>query len=115
MCGRYWVMDRNLIWDRTEKAFANLTDPDISEKYFSSGLYKTNYDQNITDEFIEPVRMSDNYLKDGDSLICFFRPDRARQIIKSITEKEFSDFERKVVPNLNVLLLLNMIKIFPSK
>ena len=32
--------------------------------------------------------MSENYLKDGDSLICFnFRPDRARQIIKSLSEK----------------------------
>ena len=40
--------------------------------------------------------MSENYLKDGDSLICFnFRPDRARQIIKSISEKKFLDFKEK--------------------
>ena len=105
ICGRYWVMDRNLLWDRTEKAYANLTDPDIKVTNISANDYiKKSYDKNITDEFIEPIRMSENYLKDGDSLICFnFRPDRARQIIKSLTEKKFSDFERKIIPDLDIV------------
>ena len=70
-------MDRNLLWDRTEKAYANLTDPDIKISNFSPEDYINNcYFNNITDEFIEPVRLTENYLKDGDSLICFnFRPD----------------------------------------
>ncbi|KGF97154.1 2,3-bisphosphoglycerate-independent phosphoglycerate mutase [Prochlorococcus marinus str. MIT 9302] len=105
ICGRYWIMDRNLLWERTEKAFANLTDPDIKVTNISPLDYvKQSYENNITDEFIEPIRMSENYLKDGDSLICFnFRPDRARQIIKSLSEKEFSEFKRKVVPNLDLV------------
>jgi len=105
ICGRYWMMDRNLLWERTEKAYANLTDPDIKVKNISAQDYiKKSYDKNITDEFIEPIRMSDNYLKDGDSLICFnFRPDRARQIIKSLAEKKFSDFERKIIPNIDIV------------
>ena len=105
ICGRYWIMDRNLLWDRTEKAYANLIDPDIKVSDISPQDYiKKSYDNEITDEFIEPIRMSDNYLKDGDSLICFnFRPDRARQIIKSLSEKEFSDFERKIIPNLDII------------
>ena len=37
-------------------------------------------------------------------MICFnFRPDRARQIIKSLTDKEFSDFERKIFPDLELV------------
>ena len=105
MCGRYWIMDRNLLWDRTEKAHSNLTDPDIEITNISPQDYiKKSYDKNITDEFIEPIRMSENYLKDGDCLICFnFRPDRARQIIQSLSEKKFSDFERKIFPNLNIV------------
>ena len=105
ICGRYWMMDRNLLWDRTEKAYANLTDPNIKTTNISPQDYiKQSYDKNITDEFIEPIRISEKYLKDGDSLICFnFRPDRARQIIKSLSEKEFSDFERKVFPNLDLI------------
>ena len=105
ICGRYWMMDRNLLWDRTEKAHSNLTDPDIKITNISPQDYiKQSYDQNITDEFIEPIRISENYLKDGDSLICFnFRPDRARQIIKSLSEQKFSDFKRKFSPSLDLV------------
>ncbi|KGF85497.1 2,3-bisphosphoglycerate-independent phosphoglycerate mutase [Prochlorococcus marinus] len=105
ICGRYWIMDRNLLWDRTEKAYANLTDPEIKLTNISPQDYiKKSYKKNITDEFIEPIRISENYLKDGDSLICFnFRPDRARQIIKSLAKKEFLDFERKFFPKLDLV------------
>ena len=98
-------MDRNLLWDRTEKAYVNLTDPEIKLTDISPQDYiKKSYKNNITDEFIEPVRISEKYLKDGDSLICFnFRPDRARQIIKSLAEKEFSDFDRKIFLNLDLI------------
>ena len=117
ICGRYWIMDRNQLWDRTEKAYANLTDPDIEVANISPQDYiKNSYDKNITDEFFEPIRMTNNYLKDGDSLICFnFRPDRARQIIKSIAEKEFSDFKRKVFPNLDLVTFTQYDQNFPVK
>ena len=107
ICGRYWIMDRNLLWDRTEKAYDNFTDPNIKVTNISPQDYiKKCYDKNITDEFIEPIRMSENYLKEGDSLICFnFRPDRAIQIVKSLSIKEFSDFERKNYPNLDLSLI----------
>ena len=105
ICGRYWVMDRNLLWDRTEKSFSNLTDPNIKKTNISPQDYlSTSYKKNITDEFLEPVRISENFLKEGDSLICFnFRPDRARQIIKSLSEKTFTHFKRKSFPNLNIV------------
>ena len=105
ICGRYWIMDRNLLWERTEKAYTNLTDPNIKLTDISPEEYiNKSYSANITDEFLEPIRISKNFLKEEDSLICFnFRPDRARQIIKALSEKEFSDFERKNVPNLNIL------------
>jgi len=105
ICGRYWIMDRNLLWDRTEKAFSMLTDPNIKPVKITPQEYLSrSYSKNITDEFLDPVRMSENFLKEGDSLISFnFRPDRARQIIKSLSEKDFSDFERKDFPKLNIV------------
>ena len=117
ICGRYWIMDRNLLWDRTEKAYVNLTDKDIQITNISPQDYiQKSYDQNITDEFIEPIRLSDNYLKDGDSMICFnFRPDRARQIIKSLSDKEFSEFERKVFPDLELVTFTQYDPNFPVK
>ena len=115
--GRYWAMDRNLLWDRTEKAYTNLTNPDVKITDISPQDYiKKSYEQNITDEFIEPIRISENYLKDGDSLICFnFRPDRARQIIKSLSDKKFSDFERKIFPNLDLITFTQYDANFPVK
>ena len=72
ICGRYWMMDRNLLWERTEKAYDNLTNPNIKKTNISPQDYiKESYEKNITDEFIEPIRLSDDYLKDGDSMICF--------------------------------------------
>ena len=117
ICGRYWIMDRNLLWDRTEKAYSNLTDPDIQITNISPKDYiEKSYAKNITDEFIEPIRMSENYLKDGDSLICFnFRPDRARQIVKSLSVSEFSDFERKNYPNLDFVTFTQYDPNFPVK
>ncbi len=117
ICGRYWIMDRNLLWDRTEKAYSNLTDPDIQITNFSPKDYiEESYAKNITDEFIEPIRMSENYLKDGDSLICFnFRPDRARQIVKALSLNQFSDFERKNYPNLDFVTFTQYDPNFPVK
>jgi len=117
ICGRYWIMDRNHLWERTEKAYANLTDPNIKVTDISPADYiKNSYDKNITDEFIEPIRISENHLKDGDSLICFnFRPDRARQIIKSLSEKDFSEFERKIFPNLDLVTFTQYDSSFPVK
>ncbi len=117
ICGRYWIMDRNLLWDRTEKAYSNLTDPDIQITNFSPKDYiEKSYAKNITDEFIEPIRMSENYLKDGDSLICFnFRPDRARQIVKALSLNKFSDFERKNYPNLKFVTFTQYDPNFPVK
>ena len=105
ICGRYWIMDRNLLWDRTEKAFLNLTDPKLKVSNMSPQDYlNESYGKNITDEFLEPIRMSDNFLKDGDGLICFnFRPDRARQIIKTLSEKSFSEFDRQFFPSIDIV------------
>ena len=105
ICGRYWMMDRNLLWERTEKAFLNLTDPNFHVTNISpEDFLNKSYKKNITDEFLEPIRISEKFLKDEDSLICFnFRPDRARQIIKALSEKEFEHFKRKSIPNLNIV------------
>ena len=117
ICGRYWIMDRNLLWDRTEKAFSNLADPNRKISSISPQDYlRDSYKKNITDEFLEPIRISKNFLKDGDSLICFnFRPDRARQIIKSLSEKEFSEFERKIIPNLDIVTFTQYDATLPVK
>ncbi len=105
ICGRYWAMDRDHRWDRISKAYDLLTNPNLEiSKESTTTILKESYSAGITDEFLEPVRLNDSYLKDGDGLIIFnFRPDRARQLTQALTISKFNEFEREQVPKLNIL------------
>jgi len=105
LCGRYWAMDRDQRWERTSKAYSLFTDPslDCSNAPVSEVL-QNSYDAGVTDEFLEPVRLSDAFLKDGDGLVVFnFRPDRARQLVQALTVDGFAGFERQHKPQLDVV------------
>ena len=97
--GRYFVMDRDKRWDRVEKAYDEIVSPGLDLDPVS--LINESYKENVTDEFIIPKMCSkDGYIKDNDSVIfANFRPDRAREITRALTEKDFDGFTRKVVIN----------------
>ena len=105
LCGRYWAMDRDNRWERTSKAFELLTNPDFPTTHLSpTEVLNKSYASGVTDEFLEPVRLTSSHFKDGDGLIMFnFRPDRARQLIKAISLKEFDGFPRKYKTNLKTV------------
>ncbi len=105
LCGRYWAMDRDNRWERTSKAYELLTNPQIATNAQSlEEILQASYKKGITDEFLEPVRLSSSYLKEGDSMLMFnFRPDRARQIIKSFALNDFDGFQRKHSPTIDVV------------
>ncbi len=93
LCGRYYAMDRDLRWDRTEKAYKLIT-KNIGKKFsnYNSAL-DYYYSKNITDEFIEPITLESKKINKNDLIIFFnFRSDRARQLTRSIIEDEFSEF-----------------------
>jgi len=105
ICGRYWAMDRDNRWERTLKAYELLTDPSfiVSDLSAEESLNRS-YKEGITDEFIEPVRLSSSYLKDGDGVVFFnFRPDRARQLVKALKLKDFDGFDRKNIRDIDLL------------
>ncbi len=105
LCGRYWAMDRDHRWERTTKAYNLLTDPDqpLSDLDAQAAL-QASYSAGVTDEFLEPVRLTDAIFNDGDGLVMFnFRPDRARQLVQAITVGSFEGFERAHQPKLQVV------------
>lgn len=96
--GRYYAMDRDKRWDRIKKAYDTIVL--AKGKKFNNPIeaIENSYRNNITDEFFVPCVIDENgTIKNNDSIIFFnFRPDRARQITKSIVLKDFNFFERNI-------------------
>ena len=106
VCGRYYAMDRDNNWDRVEKAYDMLTLGTGIKCDDAVSAVENSYKDGVTDEFILPTNVCENgkplgLIEKGDSVICFnFRPDRARQITRAVSQKEFivpkgTAFERK--------------------
>lgn len=95
LCGRYWAMDRDNRWERTEKAYRLLTEPAPAAGLTAAAAVQASYAVEVGDEFLEPVRLADGVLKAGDGLVCFnFRPDRVRQLIRALVVPGFDGFVR---------------------
>ncbi len=95
--GRYYAMDRDNRWQRVKKAYDAIVN---GRGVFASNAVEAverSYLKNVTDEFIEPVVCLKNAsVSENDSVVFFnFRPDRARELTKSIIFKEFDGFERE--------------------
>lgn len=99
--GRYYVMDRDNRWDRVEKAYDMLTIGNGVQAENAVEAIENSYAEGVTDEFVLPTNVIKNgapigLIEKGDSVIFFnFRPDRAREITRAMTVKEFDGFERK--------------------
>jgi len=109
--GRYYAMDRDRRWQRTELAYraivhgGGLHAPDPLE------VIRKSYEAGITDEFILPTAISAEGsaiapMRDGDAVICFnYRSDRMRQIVRTLVDPAFDGFERKNPPAVKVATL----------
>ncbi|MBO5481348.1 MAG: 2,3-bisphosphoglycerate-independent phosphoglycerate mutase [Clostridia bacterium] len=94
--GRYYAMDRDNNWDREEKAYDMLTlGTGVAFEGTAEAAAKASYENGVTDEFILPTNLTENgkpvaLIGKNDSIICFnFRPDRARQISRMFSQKNF--------------------------
>ena len=97
--GRYYAMDRNKNWDRTELALEQIKSVATSSLSPEAYIQKS-YDEGVYDEFIKPLSFNteETKLKDNDVMIFFnFRSDRIRQLIHTFT-KDTSDYDY-VSPN----------------
>jgi len=103
ICGRFYAMDRDTRWDRTEKAFQLYTEGKGFQEKKPAEAVQNAYNREETDEFIQPIIICpEGTVKDGDSIIFFnFRADRARQITHAFTDPEFQGFQRRFSPALS--------------
>ncbi len=119
VCGRYYAMDRDRRWERTQLAYdaivsgagTHVTDPIVA--------IQQAYEAAKTDEFILPVVVTENGIpvapmRDGDAVICFnYRSDRMRQIVRALIDPSFDGFDIAKRPKVTVTTLTNYDKTFP--
>lgn len=99
--GRYYAMDRDLRWERVEKAYQALVHGTGNRAADPVTAVEASYAAGVTDEFIVPAVIETDgkptaVISDGDGILAFnFRADRMRQLTRVFTEEGFADFPRK--------------------
>jgi 2,3-bisphosphoglycerate-independent phosphoglycerate mutase len=102
VCGRYYAMDRDKRWERVKLAYDALVNGIGVQSTDAIGAIEDSYNNNVTDEFIKPVVITDKAhrpigsIADGDVAICFnFRTDRCREITEVLTQRDLPEFSMK--------------------
>ncbi len=104
ICGRYYAMDRDTRWERTEAAYDLYTLGIGRPASDPVTAVRDAYTLGENDEFVKPILLEDQgaLVKDDDAVIFFnFRADRARQITSAFTDPTFDGFKRKALPKLS--------------
>jgi len=101
VCGRYFAMDRDKRWDRTEMAYRAYTKGEGLTATGAIEALERAYERGESDEFVKPTVIVDSsgkpltLINSEDSVIFFnFRPDRARQLTRSFIDRDFNEFDR---------------------
>ncbi|MDG4868242.1 2,3-bisphosphoglycerate-independent phosphoglycerate mutase [Guyparkeria sp. 1SP6A2] len=94
--GRYYAMDRDQRWERTQEAFETIVRGDGPHFSDAREALKASYEADQTDEFIRPAALDAfEPLRPDDAMIFFnFRNDRPRQLTEALGQPEFSGFDR---------------------
>ena len=86
--GRYWAMDRDQRWERTDRALAAILRGEGEQAVDPVAAIEASYERGTTDEFVEPIVLPGPRPGETDSVIHFnFRPDRARQLTEKLLER----------------------------
>mgnify|MGYP000642763661 CR=1 FL=1 len=96
--GRYFAMDRDKRWERVKLAYDLLANGKGLKSHNISETMQQSYDEGVTDEFIKPIIMTDDYgeaktkIKEGDVVIFFnFRTDRGRELTQMLSQADFHE------------------------
>ncbi len=95
--GRYYAMDRDNRWERVKKAYDAIAKAEGNHFDSAEEAMAASYKEGVLDEFVVPCVIGEgNPIANGDSVIFFnFRPDRARQITRALTQADFDGFDRE--------------------
>jgi 2,3-bisphosphoglycerate-independent phosphoglycerate mutase len=118
--GRYYAMDRDKRWERTQRAYDLLIHGTGEPAADPVAAIKKSYEKAISDEFVEPIALQDQNGKpvatigEGDGVIFFnFRPDRARQITRALAIANFAEFPTPGRPRMDFVSFTVYDRTFP--
>jgi 2,3-bisphosphoglycerate-independent phosphoglycerate mutase len=113
--GRYYSMDRDRRWDRTELAWRAIIHGQGQRSLDPESAIKSAYAAGDTDEFIKPIVLHTYQQPErGDQLIFFnFRKDRPRQIVAALGSEDFQGFDRGDYPSITVTCMMPYDKDLP--
>ncbi len=102
--GRYWAMDRDQRWERTELAWRGLVDGEGRQAADARAAIDQAYALGEDDEFIRPTILAGaELIQNGDQVIHFnFRKDRPRQIVEAFYSPGFTAFDRRGITSVKV-------------
>ena len=109
--GRYYGMDRDHRWDRTELVYRAVVEGAGTQVADPLAAIRSAYEAGVTDEFMLPVVVAANGIPvapvlDGDSIVCFnYRSDRMRQIVRTLIDPTFDSFATPRRPKVSVTTL----------
>jgi 2,3-bisphosphoglycerate-independent phosphoglycerate mutase len=94
--GRYYAMDRDTRWERTKLAYDAIVHAQALHAPSAAAAIAESYERDNTDEFVVPTVIGDyDGAAEGDvALFINFRPDRARQMSRALSEPGFDEFPR---------------------
>jgi 2,3-bisphosphoglycerate-independent phosphoglycerate mutase len=95
--GRFYAMDRDKRWDRTEKAYRALVSGSGNRAPSALDALAAAYGRDEGDEFVTPTVIdgADGSIRSGDTVVAFnFRPDRMREITRALADPDFKEFDR---------------------
>ena len=99
LSGRYYAMDRDKRWERIKKAYDAMVNGEGVQTQDILAAVQASYDQDVTDEFIEPIVNTDGSgqplttIQDKDVVIFFnFRTDRGRELTEVLSQRDMHEF-----------------------
>ena len=106
LAGRFHTMDRDNRWERVETGYKAMVKAEPTTALTAKEYVLKSYEENILDEFLEPVALSGyEGMQENDAIvIANFRSDRVREITMALGDEAFDGFERDYVP-LNITTL----------
>nr|QUE29978.1 pgmA [Erythrocladia irregularis] len=112
--GRYYAMDRDCRWNRTQEAYDTLTTNYNIISDSVERIINDLYEKGISDEFLSPTRIREGAINDGDGLIFFnYRPDRMRQLLQSFAKPKFKGFNRNLIQDLKIATFTQYVSSLP--